>query len=320
MSFKHDFEWSKQKYIEKWNALWRENQKSDMTLKQSGIWLIKESTLELGVWYDSIVRYSNLKGDSMGIFPVIESNSEDIKETLQRKYVSGLAIKECVVKNDHFHIKSIDVANTLFDASECSINVDESLVNDPCWDNITITNITNNSVSSIKEHFSDIKTIDIKHEGKFTKNMSNALLLLSSIQWPMRSKYLINNFPFDVIIGYKEDLSWILESALLINIIFRKTSGQGVCAFKNIMIVPTSSQKDYIYCNQKFANKLWNLSKFILQLQKTILSTNAGFDVDRKMEIKEAAFSNEDSEYIRYTKDFILSLKEGVCRTSSKFT
>jgi len=310
MSFKHDFEWSKQKYIEKWNELWR-NQKSDITFKKSGIWLINESTIDLGTWYDSIVRYSNFKGNNMGIFPAIGSNVDNIKESLKKKYISGLEMKECVVKNDHFHVKSIDAANNLFESSDYTLNIDESLLNDSCWDNTTITNITNNSVSAVKEHFYDIKSITVKCEGKFTDNISNALLLLSSIQWPMRSKYLINSFPFDIIVGYQEDLAWILEALLFINIIFRKTSGKGVSAFKNILIVPSSaSQKDYIFSNQKFANKLWNLSKFILQLQKTILSTNIGFDIDRKMEIKEAAFSKDDTEYIRYTKEFILSLKE----------
>jgi hypothetical protein len=418
MSFKHDFEWSKQKYVEKWNSIWKKNctisflsvdedevdKEDDNNYKKSAIWGIENTTLDLNVWYDVIVRHQMMNKLNTIIFPTIPVESDKIRHYLNNTFVCGLEMEESVFGNDILHEKSIQYALSLFAAEDnenvedediedediededmddediddediddediededfededfedediddediedediedediededaenvevedkadgYSITINDEVVSDSCWDNTTIVDIANDTRYPITKYFKELprKSIEIKQKGAdgvsfLTENILKTLLMLSSVQWPMRSKYFLNNFPFDFIIIHPEQIDWVLEASLSIHVLFQKSSFKSISPFKNIIIVPSASSAPTVpeialstFSNQKFANKLWNLSKFILHLQKTVLSKTFGSSVENTLEVKEANIIEHNETYKRYTREFILSLKE----------
>ena len=115
MSFKHDFEWSKQKYVEKWNSIWKKNCTISFLLileeekntdedstedrhdyKKSAIWSIENATMDLNVWYDAIVRYQMMNKINTIIFPIIAEESDKIRHYLSNTFVCGMEMEESV--------------------------------------------------------------------------------------------------------------------------------------------------------------------------------------------------------------------------------
>ena len=303
ISIKNEFEWSKPKYNTKWSEIWKNKviRNSSGQFNQSACWIItNEDDLKIGSYYDCYVRHSN---KSTIIFPVLFDSkmNEAFNST---KYVSGLCIDELVVENDDLHKKTISYAENVLQKSEFTL--DEISFTDCSKILSSKANELNpNDFQTLQTYANDVningKFLIKNEDGTYTNDVLASLLVLSCMQWPMRSKYFVQNFPFDFVFISKDKVDFVVKLSLYIYYMTK------LWPFKNIVIVDNNDINN-VFENHKFANKIWNLSKFILQLKK---NTKDHRNSLAQVKVKKANPDLVPKQTRKsYTKAFLLTFKD----------
>ena len=319
------FEWNSGKYLVKWGEIWQKWTDANYgngNYQKSGFWMIDNQTIQFSSYYDSICRHNYISGNETIVFPAMV-DCWPAKEHFKSKFIFGIEWEETAFNDDELHKKAINQAlKCLQDYvekknGELHFHIEPTVLNDSAFSTINIKHLGGNSQeSTLKDYVSTLhnKNLVIRNtKGEFQHWFLQSLLPLSVIQWPLRSKYLLKNFPFDFVCTEIENIDKILMTSLVVGLIMKNymISEDLILPFKEIFIVMEENDRVSTFEDVKFSNKLLNLSKFIAQLKKTISNAPKETKVSTTNIKKATPITRKtDVDAKTYEREFLMSLQE----------